>query len=109
MLEGTTVPDWQSLVACIRREGTPRRVHIMELFLDAEVQDALCARYGLIDRLDPGDPFFAEKRQVALQRFLGYDYVGCGVENVISCDSPAPGFVTSARAIVPSALRHTTP
>jgi uroporphyrinogen decarboxylase len=82
MLEGTTVPDWQSLVACIRREGTPRRVHIMELFLDAEVQDALCARYGLIDRLDPGDPFFAEKRQVALQRFLGYDFVCCGLEGL---------------------------
>ena len=54
----------------------------MELFLDAEPQDAICARFGLEDGLDRADPFFAEKRQIALQRFLGYDFVRCGLEGV---------------------------
>ena len=34
-------PDWEALVRCIRREGTPRRVHNIELFLDGEVQQAV--------------------------------------------------------------------
>ncbi len=75
-------PDWESLVRCIRREGTPHRVHYIELFLDAEVQQAVCERFGLLDDLDPDDLYFDLKRQIAIQRFLGYDYVRCGVENL---------------------------
>jgi uroporphyrinogen decarboxylase len=75
-------PDWEALVSCLRREGTPKRVHYMELFLDDEIQDALCSRFRLADTLDWADPFFKEKRQIALQRFLGYDFVRCGLENV---------------------------
>ncbi len=67
-------PDWEALVRCIRREGTPRRVHNIELFLDAEVQQAVCERYDLLDGLDISDPYFDLKRQIAIQRFLGYDY-----------------------------------
>jgi uroporphyrinogen decarboxylase len=73
-------PDWEGLLRCIRREGTPQRVHHIELFLDAEVQDAICARYGLLDGLDEADPFYDLKRQVTIQRFLGYDYVRCGLD-----------------------------
>jgi uroporphyrinogen decarboxylase len=73
-------PDWEALLSCIRREGTPRRVHVMELFLDEEQQDAICARFDLEAGLDRGDPFFKERRQIALQRSLGYDYVRCGLE-----------------------------
>lgn len=76
-------PDWEAFVRCIRREGTPKRVHHIELFLDAEVQQAVCERFGLLDRLDATDPFFDLKRQIAIQRFLGYDYVRCGVENLV--------------------------
>jgi uroporphyrinogen decarboxylase len=75
-------PDWEALVRCIRREGTPKRVHNIELFLDGEVQEAVCRRYDLLAGLDPTDPYFDLKRQVAIQRFLGYDYVRCGVENL---------------------------
>lgn len=75
-------PDWQELVACIRRERMPGRVHYIELFLDAEVQTAVCERFHLLDGLDPRDPFFDQRRQIILQRFLGYDYVGCGLENL---------------------------
>ena len=73
-------PDWEALLRCIHRDGTPQRVHHLELFLDAEVQDAICARYRLLDGLDGADPFYDLNRQVTIQRFLGYDYVRCGLD-----------------------------
>ncbi len=74
-------PDWPAFVDCIRRTGTPKRVHFIELFLDQEVQAAVCARFGLLDGLSPADPGYDLQRQIRLQRFLGYDYVRCSVEN----------------------------
>ena len=76
-------PDWEALVRCIKRQGTPARVHHIELFLDPEVQDAVCERFDLADGLDTSDPYYAQKRLIALQRFLGYDYVRCGLENFV--------------------------
>lgn len=73
------VPDCEAFLRCLRREGTPLRVHGVELFLDPEIQTAICDRYELLDRLTPGDPFFEERRQIALQSFLGYDYVRGGL------------------------------
>ena len=75
-------PDWQAFVDCILRQGTPRRVHVVELFLDPEVQDALCERYGLLEGLERADPHYELQRQVRIQRFLGYDYVRCSVEGL---------------------------
>ncbi len=76
-------PDWEALLRCIRREGTPRRPHFIELFLDTEVQEAIVAQFGLADGLDKNDPFVALRQQVKLQRFLGYDYVRMGLDNVV--------------------------
>lgn len=73
-------PDWEGLLRCIRREGTPQRVHHIELFLDPEVKDAVCTRFGLEAGLDRADPFFDLRREIAIQRFLGYDYVRCGLD-----------------------------
>ncbi len=67
--------DWVGLVRCIRREGTPERVHHVELFIDREVQMELDRRYGFLDGLDPDAPDFGWRRTLAVQRFLGYDYV----------------------------------
>jgi len=75
-------PDWEGLIRCIKREGTPNRVHHIELFLDLEVQAAICDRYDLLRDLDPQDPYFDLRRQITLQRFLGYDYVRCGLEGL---------------------------
>jgi uroporphyrinogen decarboxylase len=75
-------PDGEALVNCIKRQGTPERVHFIELFLDDEVQQAICARFGLLDDLQETDPFFEQKKQVRLQRFLGYDYVSCSLEGM---------------------------
>ena len=75
-------PDWEALVSCIRREGTPARVHFIELFLDREVQAAICDRFGLVDEIPPDDPFYDQRRQIAIQSFLGYDYVNATVEGI---------------------------
>lgn len=68
-------PDWEAFVACLRRAGTPRRVHHIELFLDQELQDAIVERFDLARGIRSDDPFLLQKVKVALQRFLGYDYV----------------------------------
>ena len=75
-------PDWQALRDCIMRKGTPERVHYIELFLDEEIQAAICERYGLLKGVGPGDPFFAQKRDMAVNRFLGYDYVRCRLDDL---------------------------
>ena len=70
-------PDWQSFLGCIRREGTPKRVHNIELIIDMEIQDEICSRYSLLDGLDPTGADFKYKKQIAVQSFLGYDYIVC--------------------------------
>ena len=72
-------PDWEAFRGCILREGTPARAHFIELFLDGEVQHEIARRYGVLEGLDREAPFFGQRRHIALQRFLGYDYVCCGV------------------------------
>jgi uroporphyrinogen decarboxylase len=74
-------PDWEAFVACIRREGTPRRVHHIQLYLDPEIEDAIIERYGVADGLDEDDADFRTQRYLRMQRFLGYDYVRVGIEN----------------------------
>jgi len=75
-------PDWEAFLRCLRREGTPRRVHFIELLIDEEIQAALAGRFGLAEGLNPNDPLFALQREVRVMRFLGYDYVRCGVDDV---------------------------
>jgi uroporphyrinogen decarboxylase len=80
MLGQKASPDWEALISCLCRRGTPRRAHTMELFLDVEVEDAIVERFDLEAGLDRADPYFPERRRIALQRFLGFDYVRCGLE-----------------------------
>jgi uroporphyrinogen decarboxylase len=74
-------PDWQQLVDCILRKGTPKRVHNIELFLDEEIKEIICERFDLLSDLSENDLYFKLKREVAIQRFLGYDYVRCGLDD----------------------------
>jgi uroporphyrinogen decarboxylase len=74
-------PNWEGLLSCIERRGTPDRVYFVELLWDEEVQTAICERFGLLDGLDPDDAFFDQKRLVKLQRFLGYDFVRCSLDD----------------------------
>ena len=75
-------PDWESLVRCVSRQGTPDRVHNLELFLDPEIKKAISDRFELSSDLKSDEPFYSLKREIALQRFLGYDYVLCGLSGV---------------------------
>lgn len=75
-------PDWEGFIRCLSRQGTPRRVYFIELFIDGEMKEAICDRFGLLEDLNPNDPHYSLKREIALQRFLGYDYVRCGVDDV---------------------------
>ena len=80
MLEKEVRPDWEAFLKNLRREGTPERVHYIELFLDAEVQRALHERFGLLEGLDENDPHYDDRAFIRLYRFLGYDYVTVGAE-----------------------------
>ncbi len=71
-------PNWRGLVDCIMRRGEPERVYHIELFLDPEMQEAVCREFDLLSSLDADDPAFPLRRQIAIQRFMGYDYVVCG-------------------------------
>jgi len=79
-------PDCEGFLRCLRRhpEGarTPQRVHFIELLIDEEIKAAVTERFRLTADLEPDEPFYRQQREVRLQRFLGYDYVRCGVDDV---------------------------
>ncbi len=80
LLQTPVKPDCEGLKANLRRQGTPRRVYYMELFEDQEIKDEVCRVFGVGADLDPADPHYALRREIAVQRFLGYDAVRCEVE-----------------------------
>jgi len=75
-------PDAEAFLKNLRRQGTPRRVHFMELYQDAEVNEAVAQRFELARGLSPDDPDFQIKKYIATQRFLGYDYCSVYVGGV---------------------------
>ncbi len=74
-------PSWEGLLHCIERRGTPERVHHIELFLDDEIKEIICKRFGLLEGITETDRFYDLKKEIRLQRFLGYDYVRCGLDD----------------------------
>ena len=82
MFDIAVKPDSEALIANLRREGTPWRVHFLELFLDGEVKAAIARRFGIGADLEEGDPQRHLKFEIALQRFLGYDYVSSGLGGI---------------------------
>jgi len=73
-LDGTkVVPDVDELLAVVRRQKKPRRVHHIELFLDREVKDVVWERYELGNGISESDPHYRLKREIRLHEFLGYD------------------------------------
>ncbi len=71
-------PSWEGLLDCIANNTVPQRVHFIELFLDEEIKTRLCQRFDIDSSISRNDPWYMQKREIALQRFLGYDYVVCG-------------------------------
>jgi uroporphyrinogen decarboxylase len=72
-------PDVGGLVDNLLRRRVPPRVHNVELFLDPEVKEAVCRRFGLAAGVDPSDPVGAARRDIAVHSFLGYDMFRVGV------------------------------
>ena len=64
------------------REGTPDRVHHIELFHDNEIKIEIGKRFHLFDRLDPSSDSYPLEREIRFQRFLGFDYVRQGVDAI---------------------------
>ena len=79
LLAQTIKPDFEAFVRCIERAGTPERVHNIELFLDGEMKDAVCDRFGIVRSIGPQADY---QREIAIQRTLGYDYVRVGLEGL---------------------------
>ena len=75
-------PDYEALLSNLKREGTPERVHYMELFLDGEIKAAIAKRFGIGSDIPENDPYRRWKFEIELQRFLGYDYVSAGIGGV---------------------------
>ena len=73
-LFATTIrPDVEELLAVLRREREPRRIHHLELFLDPEIIEAVDRRFELTRDLSTSDPFFDLKRDIRVHAHLGYD------------------------------------
>ena len=73
-------PDCSGLIDCMTRKSAPKRVHYFELFLDEEVQESIFSKYGLESELTASGAFRRLEKQVLLQKYLGYDYVRCGLD-----------------------------
>ena len=76
------VPNWEGFLRCLRRQGTPDRVYFIELLIDEEIKAEVVGRFGLMDDVDPEGPCYAYQREARVQRFLGYDYVRYGVDDI---------------------------
>lgn len=71
LLETKIEPNVQELLAVIRRTAFPKRVHHIELFLDEEIKQQVCERFGL--EAGYGGAFSGLQREIKLHSFLGYD------------------------------------
>ena len=80
MLETSVKLDPDALLKNLRREGTPARVFNMELGIDVEIQNAVIERFEIGKNLDINDPWYSQKLNIELHRFLGYDYLPCGIK-----------------------------
>ena len=81
LLAAPVKPDYEAFLKCLRREGTPDRVHLAELFLDPEMKQAVVDHFHLDRVLDRNDPHFSKKLEIRIQHKLGYDYVTTKIEN----------------------------
>jgi len=80
--------DGEGLMRAIRREGDLDRVYFVDLYVDWEIQKAIGERYGIWEDIDPADPWARWKKEIAYQRFVGYDWVNGWIGGM---DWPLPG------------------
>jgi len=68
-------PDAAALLEVLAGRRRPERVHFLESHLSVPVKEALVARFGLEAGLSRDDPWFLQRREIVVHRFLGYDAV----------------------------------
>lgn len=68
-------PDFDAFARCLRRQGTPARVHHAELYLDGAIKLGLAERFGLADDIRPGDPDYDLQLDLRVATFIGHDAV----------------------------------
>lgn len=73
LLEQAIEPDVEALLALIRQNTIPKRVHHIELFLDEEIKQQACKHFELDKGIDADENFAELKRDIRLHSFLGYD------------------------------------
>jgi uroporphyrinogen decarboxylase len=73
LFENKIEPDIEELLAVIRRQAMPRRVHHIELAMDEPIKEQLCKKFGLSEDVKDNEPFATIKRDIRLHEFLGYD------------------------------------
>ncbi len=88
--------DPEALIADLRRKGTPKRVHFMELFQDYGIEEAVDRRYAVTAGLNRQAADFPFRRAIAMQRFLGYEYVPCGLLDLPTGDRFTAGDTAAA-------------
>ena len=74
--------DPDGLIRNLRREGTPDRVYFIELFQDRQIEDEIDRMFGVSAALDRNAPDYEWRRSIAMQRFLGYEWVGAAILNL---------------------------
>jgi uroporphyrinogen decarboxylase len=79
VFENRFEPDINELVEIIYHHGQGKRVHFIELFLDEEIKQQICQRFGIAKDTKPDEPFAVLKREIELQKFLGYDAIRWGL------------------------------
>jgi len=82
MFDITVKPDYEALLSNLKREGTPKRVHFMELGMDGEIRAIIAREFGIGAEIPEADPYRHWKLEIALRRFLGYDYVSAGIAGI---------------------------
>jgi uroporphyrinogen decarboxylase len=75
LFENKVNPDFDSLRDCILQKKKSARVHAIELYQDQIIKDAVANRYHLLEHIGNNDPYFAIKKEIAVQHFLGYDMI----------------------------------
>ena len=79
LLEIKIEPDIEELLAVIRQQAMPKRVHHIELFLDEEINAQVCSRFGIDEDIGKSKPFAGLKKKIRLNGFLGYDAFHIGL------------------------------
>lgn len=101
-------PDHIALLETLRREKTPERVHFMELYIDAEMQQEIVDRFGLSKGLTDNDRWYAQKLKIRLERFLGHDCVMTGFGHRAPAGDDSNGTSRTVQILTASIFRLPT-